>query len=141
MTMLLGLTFLLASANDPPRSDLEKLQGTWLLVAMEREGEDLPAKDFKDWKSVYEENRLNPAGRRQSSPRGHRHPGAFTQDQGDQHLGSRRALRRPDRPRHLRTGGRHAQAMFARPGEERPKEFTTKSGTGFLYCVYKRQKR
>ena len=29
---------------------------------------------------------------------------------------------------------------FARPGQERPKEFTTKSGTAFLVCVYKRHK-
>ena len=29
---------------------------------------------------------------------------------------------------------------FARPGQERPKEFTTTSGTAFLVCVYKRHK-
>jgi hypothetical protein len=29
---------------------------------------------------------------------------------------------------------------FARPVQERPKEFTTKSGTAFLVCVYKRHK-
>ena len=37
--------------------------------------------------------------------------------------------------------GETLKLCFARPGQERPKEFTTKSGTGFLVCTYKKQKR
>ena len=31
------------------------------------------------------------------------------------------------------------KVCFAKPGQNRPTEFTTKQGTGFLYCLYKRQ--
>jgi uncharacterized protein (TIGR03067 family) len=141
MTMLLGLAFLLASANDPPRSDLEKLQGTWLLVAMEREGENVPAEDFKDWKSVYEENRLTLLDGDRVRRRGivtlepsRKIKAINTWDQdgpyADQTV-----------PGIYELEADTLKLCFARPGEERPKEFTTKSGTGFLYCVYKRQKR
>ena len=140
MTMLLGLAFLLASTNDPPRSDLEKLQGTWLLVAMEKDGEDVPAEDFKDWKSVYEENRLTLLVGDKVRRRGivtlepsRKIKAINTWDQdgpyADQTV-----------PGIYELEGDTLKLCFAHPGEERPKEFTTKSGTGFLFCVYKRQK-
>src|SRR4051794_6711684 len=141
MTMLLGLAFLLASANDPPRSDLDKLQGTWLLVAMETDGEDVPAEDFKDYKSVYEGTRLTLLD------------GDRVRRRGIVTLESSRKIKAintwdQDGPYADQTvpgiyelDGDTLKLCFARPGEERPKEFTTKSGTGFLYCVYKRQKR
>jgi uncharacterized protein (TIGR03067 family) len=140
MTILLGLAFLLAAANDPPRSDLEKLQGTWLLVAMENDGEDVPAEDFKDYKSVYEENRLTLLAGDRVRRRGivtlepsRRIKAINTWDQdgpyADQTV-----------PGIYELEGDTLKLCFARPGEERPKAFTTKSGTGFLFCVYKRQK-
>src|SRR3954451_15948043 len=49
---------LLIIAGDPPVSDLDRLQGTWVLVAMEREGEPVPAEDLKDGNAVYEQNRI-----------------------------------------------------------------------------------
>jgi uncharacterized protein (TIGR03067 family) len=39
-----------------------------------------------------------------------------------------------------RLDGDTLKLCFARPGEKRPTEFTTRSGTGFLVVVYKRQK-
>ena len=140
MTILLGLAFLLASANDPSRSDLEKLQGTWLLVEMENDGEDVPAEDFKDYKCVYEENRLTLlAGDRV------RRRGIVTLEPSR----TIKAINTWDQdgpyadqtvPGVYELEGDTLKLCFARPGEERPKEFTTKSGTGFLFCVYKRQK-
>jgi uncharacterized protein (TIGR03067 family) len=141
MTMLLGLAFLMVSASDPPRSDLEKLQGTWLLVAMETDGENVPAEDFKDYKSVYEENRLTLlAGDRV------RRKGIVTLESSRK----TKAINTWDQdgpyadqtvPGIYELDGDTLKLCFARPGDERPKEFTTKSGTGFLFCVYKRQKR
>src|SRR5215472_3629461 len=58
MKPLLVLTTLILSAVDPPKSDLDKLQGTWLLMAMESSGEAVEAEHFKDWKAVYEGNRV-----------------------------------------------------------------------------------
>ncbi len=140
MTMLLGLAFLLPFTNDPPRSDLQKLQGTWLLVAMEKDGEDVPAEDFKDWKSVYEEDRLTLLDGDKVRRRGivtlepsRKIKAINTWDQdgpyADQTV-----------PGIYELDGDTLKLCFAHPGEERPKEFTTKSGTGFLFCVYKRQK-
>jgi uncharacterized protein (TIGR03067 family) len=140
MTMLLGVTFLLATANQPPRTDLDKLQGTWLLVAMESEGENVPAEDFKDYKSVYEENRLTLLAGDRVRRRGlvtldpsRKIKAINTWDQDGPYA---------DRtvPGIYELDGDTLKLCFARPGEERPKEFTTKSGTGFLFCVYKRQK-
>jgi uncharacterized protein (TIGR03067 family) len=140
MTMLLGVAFLLATANQPPRTDLDKLQGTWLLVAMESEGENVPAEDFKDYKSVYEENRLTLLAGDRVRRRGlvtldpsRKIKAINTWDQDGPYA---------DRtvPGIYELDGDTLKLCFARPGEERPKEFTTKSGTGFLFCVYKRQK-
>jgi uncharacterized protein (TIGR03067 family) len=140
MTILLGLAFMLAPAEDPPRSDLAKLQGTWLLVAMEKDGENVPAEDFKDWKSVYKEDRLTLL------------VGDKVRRRGIVTLESSRKIKAintwdQDGPYADQTvpgiyelEGDTLKLCFAHPGEERPKEFTTKSGTGFLFCVYTRQK-
>jgi uncharacterized protein (TIGR03067 family) len=141
MTMLLGLAFLVAAVNDPPRSDLEKFQGTWLLVAKETEGENVPAEDFKDDKSVFEDNRVTLLAGDRVRRRGlvtlepsRKIKAINTWDQdgpyADQTV-----------PGIYEIDGDTLKLCFARPGDERPKEFTTKSGTGFLFCVYKRQKR
>jgi uncharacterized protein (TIGR03067 family) len=140
MTMLLGLAFLLAAAGDPPGSDLEKLQGTWLLVAMENDGETVPAEEFKDYKSVYEDNRLTLLAGDRVRRRGiitlepsRKIKAINTWDQdgpyADQTV-----------PGIYELEGDTLKLCFARPGDERPKEFTTKTGTGFLCCVYKRQR-
>jgi uncharacterized protein (TIGR03067 family) len=141
MTMLLGLAFLVAAAHDSPRSDLENLQGTWLLIAMEKDGENVPAEEFKDYKSVYEENRLTLMAGDSVRRRGlvtlepsRKIKAINTWDQdgpyADQTV-----------PGIYELDGDTLKLCFARPGDKRPKEFTTKSGTGFLFCVYKRQKR
>jgi uncharacterized protein (TIGR03067 family) len=142
MNLLLVMpALLLITAGDPPRSDLDRLQGTWLLVAMEREGEDVPAEDFKDWKAVYEENRITLRAGERVRRRGivtldpSRKPKAInTWDQDgpyeDQTV-----------PGIYDLDGDTLKVCFARPGAERPKEFTTKAGPGFVFCVYKRQTR
>src|SRR5262245_7337403 len=59
MNPLLALpALLLIIAANPPRSDLDQLQGTWVLVEMQREGEDVPAEDFKGSTAVYEGNHI-----------------------------------------------------------------------------------
>jgi uncharacterized protein (TIGR03067 family) len=108
---------------------------------MEREGEDVPAEDFKDYKSVYEGNRLTLlAGERV------RRRAIITLEP----LRKVRAINTWDQdgpytdqtvPGIYELEGDTLKLCFARPDDERPKEFTSKSGTGFLFCVYKRQKR
>jgi uncharacterized protein (TIGR03067 family) len=139
LSILLAV-FWLAGA-DPPRSDLDELQGTWHLAAMETEGHDVLAEDIKDQTASYEGNRLTLRAGDRIRRRGiitlepRRKPKAInTWDQDgpyeDQTV-----------PGIYELSGETLKLAFARPGQERPKEFTTKSGTAFLVCVYKRQKR
>jgi len=142
MSMLSVLmTALVIGGGDPARTDLDRLQGTWVLVSMETEGHDVAAEDFKDWTVVYEQNRVTlRAGERV------RRRGVVTLDPGRKP----KAINTWDQdgpyddqtvPGIYELKGDTLELCFARPGRERPKEFTTKSGTAFLVCVYKRQKR
>ena len=131
----------LAAWGDPPRSDLDMLQGTWVMASMETEGHEAAPEDIKDLTAVYDGNRLTLAPGIESGGAGivtlaaDRTPRAInTWDQdgpyADQTV-----------PGIYELKGDTLRLAFARPGEERPKEFTTKSGTAFLVCVYKRQNK
>jgi uncharacterized protein (TIGR03067 family) len=131
----------LVSAGEPPGSDLDRLQGTWVLVAMQREGEDVPAEEFKGWSAVYEGNRISLRDGERVRRRGivtldpSRKPKSInTWDQDgpyeDQTV-----------PGIYELEGETLKLCFSRPGSERPREFTTRTKPGFLYCVYKRQSR
>src|SRR2546423_1610152 len=56
--LLALLTTLLVAAGDAAKADLDKLQGTWILVTMEVEGEAVPPEHHHDWNALYEGNRL-----------------------------------------------------------------------------------
>lgn len=141
MNMLAVLmTAFLLGGGDPAKTDLDKLQGTWVLVSMQTEGHDVAAEDFKDRTAVYEQNRVTlRAGDRV------RRCGIVTLDPGRKP----KAINTWDQdgpyedqtvPGIYELDGDTLKLCFARPGQERPKEFTTNSGTAFLVCVYKRHK-
>jgi uncharacterized protein (TIGR03067 family) len=124
--------------DDPARADLDKLQGTWTLVVMEHEGESAPAEEFKGWTATYEGNRLTLRAGEEVRRRG-----LVTLDAGRKP----KAMNTWDKdgpfedqtvPGIYEIDGDTLRVCFARPGEDRPREFTTKRGTGILYCVYKR---
>jgi len=132
---------LLIIAGDPPMSDLDRLQGTWVLVAMEREGESVPAEDLKDGNAVYEQNNITlREGERV------RRRGIVTLDASRKP----KAINTWDRdgpyedqtvPGIYELDGDTLRLCFGRPGSERPKEFTTKTPPGVLFCTYKRKTR
>jgi uncharacterized protein (TIGR03067 family) len=134
------MTAVLLGGGDPAKTDLEKLQGTWVLASMETEGHDVAPDDFKNWTASYEQNRvvLRVVDRV-------RRRGLVTLDPGRKP----KAINTWDQdgpyedqtvPGIYELDGDTLKLCFARPGQERPKEFTTKSGTAFLFCVYKKHK-
>jgi uncharacterized protein (TIGR03067 family) len=135
----------MAGAEDPaPRKaaqdDLKKLQGTWQCVAMEREGDPIPPEDLKGSTATYEDDRIT-----------------LTRDgqvfrQGIVTLDPSKTPSRVNTwdlngpyedqtvPGIYEVAGDTLKLCFSRPGSERPARFTTKEGSGTLYCVYKRMK-
>ncbi len=134
-------TVVLLGGGDPAQTDLDKLQGTWAMVAMETEGHDVAAEDFKNYSAVYEQNRVTLRDGDRVRRRG-----IITLDPGRKP----KAINTWDQdgpyedqtvPGIYEIEGDTLKLCFARPGQERPKEITTKSGTAFLVCVYKKHKK
>jgi uncharacterized protein (TIGR03067 family) len=130
-----------ALGGEPPDDDLKALQGTWEVVTMEREKEAVPAEDLKGWTARYEGNRVT----LMDGERVHRR-GIITLD----------ASRKPksvntwdrDGPYEDQTSpgiyeleGDTLRIAFAKPGQERPSAFTTKTGSAVIFATYKRAKK
>jgi uncharacterized protein (TIGR03067 family) len=107
---------------------------------MEADGEAVPPEGFKGWHAVYEGDALT----LRSEVEVRRH-GIVTLDPSRQP----RSINTWDRdgPYEDETlkgiyafEGPTLKLCFARPGQPRPTEFTTKQGTGFLVVVYRREK-
>jgi len=141
MSVYLGLLAAVLSAQASEKaSDLDRLQGIWVLVSMEREGETVPAEDLKDTTVVYEGNRVS-----LRASTSIRRRGIITLDPS-------RKLKAIntwdlDGPYEDQTvpgiydlDGDTLKLAFSRPGQERPTKFSSREGGAVLYCVYKRQK-
>lgn len=128
------------AADAPDKADLEAIQGTWVLSAMESEGEDVPKEHFKAWTAEYQGNRVTFRDGERVRRRGivtldpSRNPKAVNTWDQDGPYEDRTV------PGIYEVDGDTLKLCFARPGDERPKAFTTKDGTGFLFCIYKRKK-
>lgn len=143
-TMNLLPVLLILSLNawvDPPGSDLDRLQGTWVMASMETEGHEAAPEDIKDLSAVYQGNRLTLRSGDRVRRRGivtiapDRKPKAINTWDQDGPYDDETV------PGIYELKGDTLKLAFARPGQDRPTEFTTKSGTAFLVCVYKRQKK
>lgn len=135
--LLLGLVIL--SGEDPAQADLQKLQGTWVLTSMERDGAAAPPEGLKGMTAVYEGNRVTlREGERV------RRRGIITLDP----TRTPRAINTWDQdgpyedqtsPGIYELAGDTLRIAFAHPDQERPRQFSTKQGGAVLMCVYKKQ--
>ena len=122
------------------KKDLAALQGTWILVAMETEGDAVPAEEFKGWRAVYEGDAVTLMSETEVRRRAittldpSRSPKAINTWDQDGPYDDRTV------PGIYELKGDSLKLCFARPGDQRPTEFTTKKGTGFLLVVYERKK-
>ena len=134
-------------ADDPPapsrqaaKDDLKTLQGAWVCVKMEREGDEIPAESYQGSEAVYEDDRVTLF----------REGGVFRRG-----LVTLDPSKTPKRVNTWDLGGPYEdqtvpgiyaidgdtlKLCFSRPGAERPADFSTKKGSGLLSIVYKRKK-
>jgi uncharacterized protein (TIGR03067 family) len=144
--MLMPLLFLAltsgvrATDNDSAKDDLATLQGQWVVVSLEHRGHPAEPADFEGQSSVYEKNRWTWKVGDKVMRRGiitldsTRTPKAInTWDSDGPHEDE-------TVPGIYQLDGDTLKLCFAMPGEKRPTEFTTKSGTGAFLVVYKRKK-
>ncbi len=129
-----------ASDKDSGEGDLAKLQGQWVVVSLEHRGHVAEPAEFEGQSSVYEKNRWTWKVGDKVMRRGiitlnsTRSPKAInTWDSDGPHEDE-------TVPGIYQLDGDTLKLCFAMPGEKRPTEFTTKSGTGAILVVYKRKK-
>jgi uncharacterized protein (TIGR03067 family) len=133
----------LVAADDPkkeaPGKDREKLQGAWVVVAWEHDGKALSEQAIKTCQvtvtgdkwvlktpgpSVEFQFELDPAARPKALDK-------WIPREGE----ARQVL-----PGIYEVDGDTLKHCWTDPGQERPKEFTTKKGTGTNLMVFKREK-
>jgi uncharacterized protein (TIGR03067 family) len=140
---VLAVGLLLAGAapeGDAAKEEAKKLEGTWAMVSGEQDGKPLPAE-------TVQKARLEITGDRHTVKVG-----------ADTFVGTHKVdpAPKPKAIDSMDTEGRFKgqtirglyklegdqfTVCFAEPGKERPKEFTTKSGTGHILHVWKREKK
>jgi uncharacterized protein (TIGR03067 family) len=128
-----------AEARKQAKGDLEKMQGTWVCVEMEVEGKQAQLEEVRT--ASYSGDVLTLA----SGGKVYRTGSIVTLDPRQTPKATNTwdadgSFKDQTLPGIYAIDGDKLKVCFARPGDSRPTEFTTKKGTGFLYIEYKRQK-
>lgn len=127
-------------AADDPKDELKKLEGTWKMVSGEKDGKTLAEQTIKMAKLVI---------------KGDHHDVKI----GDDNLKGTHKVDPSKKPKNIDASdtegpfkgktvlgiyeldGDNFEVCFAEPGKDRPKEFSTKSGTGHILHVWKKEKK
>jgi uncharacterized protein (TIGR03067 family) len=137
MFVALGIGLLVAAARAEDKSssgDKEKLQGTWVLVSGEHDGQPIPEDVAKTVKLVFAGDKVTLHHNDQKNE------GTFKLAPGkkpkeidlDMDSGAVKGIYQLD--------GDTLKLANAKPGDERPKEFPKKEGSGLTVATLKRQK-
>ncbi len=137
---LLALVAGFLIAADDPKDELKKLEGTWTMVSGEKDGKPVAEQTIKAAKLVI---------------KGDQHDVKI----GDEGYKGTHKIDPSKKPKTIdatdtdgpfkgktvhgiyELDGDTFKVCFAKPGEDRPKEFSTKSGTGHILHVWKREKK
>jgi uncharacterized protein (TIGR03067 family) len=137
---LLALVTAFLVAADDPKDDLKKLEGTWTLTSGEKDGKNEAEKTIKTAKLVI---------------KGDQHDVKI----GDDTFKGTHKIDPSKKPKAIdatdtdgpfkgktvhgiyEVDGDTFKVCFAKPGDDRPKEFSTKSGTGHILHVWKKDKK
>lgn len=128
---------------DPAKKDLDKLHGTWILVSAARDGKNLPEAEVKKTRIRFDGERFvfpDAAGIGTSqqgvitvdpskTPKWMDAKAADNNAKGELSLGIYEIV------------GDDYKVCFAPPGQARPKAFESKSGSGHIFQVWKREKK
>jgi uncharacterized protein (TIGR03067 family) len=140
--VLLAVVFVTAGvvAGGDAKGDLKRLQGTWSVVSAVEGGKPAPEEKIKDVQVVFDGNKITVKMGEKSME------GTFKIDPSkkpkeiDSTTGSG-----PDKGKTWQgiyelDGDTH-KVCFAPPGKDRPKEFSSKVGSGHILQVWKREKK
>ncbi len=121
------------------KQELKKLEGTWRVAAMERDGQKVPEADFKDLRAVVWGNSYT------------QKKGTETVEKGTFQIDvSHKPYRITITPTEGEDKGKTMQGIYeiesadtirvcgAAPGKERPTDFSAKAGSGRTLVTYKR---
>lgn len=129
-----------ADAKEDAKKDTEKMQGTWIMISGEEKGEKLPEKTIKNAKLTIKGDK-------------------YTVNLGDDTMIGTQKIDSTKKPKEIdatgtegpkkgttilgiyKLDGDEFTVCFAPSDKDRPKEFTSKSGTGSFVHVWKKQKK
>jgi uncharacterized protein (TIGR03067 family) len=140
--LMAGLLIGADAKDDESKKDVAKFQGTWQLVSGERDGKKFTEEEIKQSKLIIK-------GDTSRIPKGNvgtNQEGTFALDASkkpkeiDSTTGTG-----PDKGKVwigiYEVDADMLKVCFAPPGKERPKEFATKTGSGYILQVWKREKK
>jgi uncharacterized protein (TIGR03067 family) len=136
--LVLVVGFLIAA--DDPKDELKKLEGSWTMVSGEKDGKPLAEQTIKTAKLVIKGDQHDVKvgddvfkGTHKVDPS--KKPKTIDATDTEGAFKGKTVLGIYD------LEGDNFKVCFAEPGKERPKEFSTKSGTGHILHVWKKEKK
>lgn len=137
---LLALATVFLVAADDPKDELKKLDGTYTMVSGEKDGKNVPEQTIKTAKLVIKGDQHDVKigdvifkGTHKIDPSKKPKTIDATDTEGPFKGKTVYGIYELD--------GGIFKVCFAKPGEDRPKEFSTKSGTGHILDVWKKEKK
>jgi uncharacterized protein (TIGR03067 family) len=141
LLVLLAGVLVAADAKDDAKKEMEKLQGTWVMVSSERNGEALPDNQIKAFKRTIKGDEFTVARDAETVAKG-----TFTVDPSKSPKTIDVTITEGDNKDKKMLGiyeidGDNHKVCYAPFGKDRPKEFSSKGEEGLVLSVWKRDKK